>query len=93
MAKDDAQRQRWTQLRLLIQKKGEDALTSSELRELKRLNKKFLASKRDRRGRPQVLSYGGGLDSFCMLVDAIKRGDAPDAIVFADVGDPAKLDP
>ena len=38
------------------------------------------------RRRPQVLSYGGGLDSFAMLVDAIQRGERPDLCVFVDVG-------
>lgn len=40
----------------------------------------------------KVLSYGGGLDSFAMLVDAIQRGDLPDAVVMADVGDAASGD-
>ncbi len=35
----------------------------------------------------KVLSYGGGLDSFAMLLDAIERGEKPDACVFIDVGD------
>ena len=42
---------------------------------------------------PKVLSYGGGLDSFAMLVDAIERGELPDAVVFVNVGDPAGEDP
>jgi len=33
----------------------------------------------------RVLSYGGGLDSFAMLLDAIERGDKPDLAVFCDV--------
>lgn len=33
------------------------------------------------RRRVRVLSYGGGLDSFAMLVDAIARGDLPDLVV------------
>lgn len=37
---------------------------------------------------PRVLSYGGGLDSFAMLVEAIRRGDRPDVVVFVDVGHP-----
>lgn len=37
---------------------------------------------------PRVLSYGGGKDSFCMLLLAIERGELPDAIVFMDVGNP-----
>jgi hypothetical protein len=36
---------------------------------------------------------GGGLDSFAMLLDAIGRGELPDLVVFADVGDPGRLDP
>jgi hypothetical protein len=40
-----------------------------------------------------VLSLGGGLDSFAMLLDAIERGELPDLVIFADVGDPARLDP
>ena len=35
----------------------------------------------------RVLSYGGGVDSFAMLLDAIGRGDRPDLCVFEDVGD------
>ena len=37
---------------------------------------------------PRVLSYGGGLDSFAMLVDAIQRNDKPDVCAMVDVGDP-----
>ena len=37
----------------------------------------------------KVLSYGGGLDSFAMLLDAERRGDLPDAVVFIDVADGA----
>lgn len=36
---------------------------------------------------PRVLSYGGGLDSFAMLVEALRRGERPDMVVFVDVGD------
>lgn len=36
----------------------------------------------------RVLSYGGGLDSFAMLVDAIQRNDKPDVCAMVDVGDP-----
>jgi hypothetical protein len=43
--------------------------------------------------RPRVLAYGGGLDSFGMLLDAIERGELPDVCVFADVTDPQRLDP
>lgn len=40
-------------------------------------------------GRPvRVQSYGGGLESWAMLLAGIERGDLPDLIVFADVGDP-----
>jgi hypothetical protein len=35
----------------------------------------------------KVLSYGGGLDSFAMLLGARDRGELPDAVVFVDVGD------
>ena len=35
----------------------------------------------------KVLSYGGGLDSFAMLLDAEVRGELPDAVVFMDVAD------
>lgn len=35
--------------------------------------------------RPRVLSYGGGLDSFAMLLDAIERDDPPDVVAFVDV--------
>lgn len=36
---------------------------------------------------PSILSYGGGLDSFAMLLEAIRRGERPDLVVFVDVGD------
>ncbi len=46
---------------------------------------------RDILGRvPKVLSYGGGKDSFCMLITAIDRGELPDHIVFMDVGNPRR---
>lgn len=35
----------------------------------------------------RVLSYGGGLDSWAMLLDAIRRGELPDVVCFVDVGD------
>lgn len=35
----------------------------------------------------KVLSYGGGLDSFAMLLGALARGERPDVVVFVDVGD------
>lgn len=38
--------------------------------------------------RPVVLSCGGGLDSFAMLVQSIRVGQKPDVVVFVDVGDP-----
>jgi hypothetical protein len=38
---------------------------------------------------PRVCAYGGGLDSFAMLLNAIERGEKPDAAVFCDVGDGA----
>lgn len=37
--------------------------------------------------RPQVLSYGGGADSFAVLLDAIERGEPPVAVAFVDVAD------
>jgi len=52
---------------------------------------------RDHRGvcaaRPRVLSYGGGADSFAMLLEAIRSGMYLDAVVFENVGDPKGLDP
>ncbi len=42
---------------------------------------------------PRVLSYGGGLDSFAMLLESIRRNDRPDHVVFVDVGDPEQVDP
>jgi hypothetical protein len=36
----------------------------------------------------KVLSYGGGLDSFAMLLGAIERGELPNYAVFADTGSP-----
>lgn len=42
----------------------------------------------DLRRRPQVLSLGGGLDSFAALVEAIRRGEPPDRVGFVDVADP-----
>lgn len=35
----------------------------------------------------RVLSYGGGADSFAVLLRAIELGDKPDAVAFVDVGD------
>lgn len=37
--------------------------------------------------RVRVLSYGGGLDSWAMLLDAELRGELPDVVAFVDVGD------
>lgn len=36
---------------------------------------------------PVVLSYGGGLDSFAMLVLSIEQGTPPDVAIFCDVSD------
>jgi 3'-phosphoadenosine 5'-phosphosulfate sulfotransferase (PAPS reductase)/FAD synthetase len=36
---------------------------------------------------PKVLSYGGGLDSFAMLLLSIERDNKPDWAVFMDTGD------
>lgn len=43
--------------------------------------------------RPKVLSYGGGLNSFALLLDALSRGEKPDVVVFIDVTDPVQADP
>lgn len=37
---------------------------------------------------PRVLSYGGGLDSFALLVRAIELGAVPDVVCFIDTGAP-----
>jgi hypothetical protein len=42
---------------------------------------------------PRVLSYGAGLDSFALLVEALRRGERPDVVAFVDVADPAHEDP
>lgn len=42
---------------------------------------------------PKILSYGAGLDSFAMLVEAIQRGEKPDVCAFVDVGDIGGKDP
>lgn len=34
----------------------------------------------------KILSLGGGVDSFAMLLDAIDRSELPDMVVFANVG-------
>jgi hypothetical protein len=52
-----------------------------------------LASLLQQARRPRVLAYGGGLDSFGMLLDAVERNEMPDVCVFADVTDPQRLDP
>ncbi len=40
-----------------------------------------------------MLSYGGGLDSFALLLAALQRGERPDLVVFVDVADAAHEDP
>lgn len=42
---------------------------------------------------PKVLAYGGGLDSWAMLLERVEAGEKPDAVVFCDVGDPDGIDP
>jgi len=42
---------------------------------------------------PQVLSYGGGLDSWIMLYEGVRRGDVPEVVAFCDVTDPERKDP
>lgn len=37
---------------------------------------------------PRVVAYGGGLDSFAMLLAGIARGIRPDAVAFCDTGHP-----
>ena len=41
----------------------------------------------------RVFSYGGGLDSFALLLEADRRGDLPDIVCFIDVADPDHADP
>lgn len=41
----------------------------------------------------RVLSYGGGTDSFAMLLRALELGQRPDAVAFVDVADPQHADP
>ena len=41
----------------------------------------------------RVFSYGGGLDSFALLLEAARRGDLPDIVCFIDVADPEHADP
>jgi hypothetical protein len=43
--------------------------------------------------RPVVVSYGGGLDSFCMLLEGVRRGERIDKVAFVDVTDPDQKDP
>jgi hypothetical protein len=38
--------------------------------------------------RPKILSLGGGLDSFAMLLVAIESSELPDVVVFMDAGAP-----
>lgn len=37
--------------------------------------------------RHRIVSLGGGLDSWAMLLDAKERGELPDVVAFVDVGD------
>jgi hypothetical protein len=39
-------------------------------------------------GRPVVVSLGGGLDSWAMLLEGVRRGERIDTVVFIDVGAP-----
>jgi hypothetical protein len=41
----------------------------------------------------RVLSYGAGVDSFGMLLEALDRGERPDMVAFVDVADPEHEDP
>jgi hypothetical protein len=43
--------------------------------------------------RPVVLSLGGGMDSFCMLLEGVARGEPIDVVVFMDVTDEKRKDP
>jgi hypothetical protein len=43
------------------------------------------------RPKVSVLSYGGGLDSWAMLLTAVELGQPPDVCVMADVGYPGDL--
>lgn len=47
----------------------------------------------DEKPSARVLSLGGGVDSFALLVECIRRGVRLDAVVFVDVGDPDHVDP
>jgi hypothetical protein len=44
-------------------------------------------------GRKKVLSYGGGLNSWAMLIGAGERGEHLDHVVFCDVGDSERKTP
>lgn len=48
---------------------------------------------RSSRAAPVVISYGGGLDSWVMLLLAVELGIPIAAVVFADVGDPEHARP
>lgn len=41
----------------------------------------------------RVIAYGGGVDSFAMLLNAIEREEHIDAVCFVNVGDPRGEDP
>lgn len=59
--------------------------------------KKVRATLKCRPNKCKVISYGGGVDSFTMLLTALKRREKPDAVVFVDVSDGGptwkKIDP
>ena len=40
-----------------------------------------------------MLSLGGGLDSWVMLIEGVRRGERIDVVAFIDVADPAHEDP
>jgi hypothetical protein len=42
---------------------------------------------------PKIVSYGGGLNSWAMLLGAVERGEHIDAAVFCDVGDVERKTP
>ena len=44
-----------------------------------------IVTKRGAKSMPRVLSYGGGLDSFAILVRSIEINDKPDVAIFMDV--------
>lgn len=41
----------------------------------------------------RILSYGAGVDSFGLLIEALARGERPDVVAFVDVADLAHEDP